>query len=159
MWRRRRGEEYRRMGVAFTALGGPRLVRVPGSEFDEFVTGRGRSCCQPSLPSLVECHLMRGCIMMWIYLHINDGLFQEARKSANIDGERATYAPLGWPPGCEEAWRKCAHMSKDLREGRIRTPVYSRFADITELRAPVDARSGNKKRLGPQGNDYRLVES
>jgi hypothetical protein len=31
MWRRRGGEEYRRdMGVAFTVLGGPRLVRYLG---------------------------------------------------------------------------------------------------------------------------------
>jgi hypothetical protein len=50
-------------------------------------------------------------------------------------------------------------MSEDLREGRIRTAVHGRLADITELKAAVDARSGNKKRLGPQGNDYRLAES
>jgi hypothetical protein len=35
-----------------------------------------------------------------------------------MDGERATLARLGWPPnGCEGAWRKCAHMSEDVREG------------------------------------------
>jgi hypothetical protein len=97
---------------------------------------------------------------MWIYQHMNDGLSQEARKSANMDGERATLARLGWPPNsCEGAWRKCAHMSEDVREGRIRTAVHGRLADITELKAPVDARSGNKKRLGPQGNDHTLAGS
>jgi hypothetical protein len=37
--------------------------------------------------------------------------------------------------------------------------VHGRLADITELDAPVDARSGDKKRLGPQGNDHRLAGS
>jgi hypothetical protein len=51
----RRGEEYRRdMGVAFTALGGPRLVRYLGLNL-MFVPGCGHGCCQPSLPSLIEC--------------------------------------------------------------------------------------------------------
>jgi len=66
--------------------------QVPGFKFDEFATGRGRGCCQPSLPLLVECHLMR--LML-------------------VDS-------------CEEAWRKCAHMSEDVREGRIRTAVQCR---------------------------------
>jgi hypothetical protein len=36
-----------------------------------------------------------------------------------------------------------AHMSEDLSEGRIRTAVHGRLADITDLKAPVDAgRSG-----------------
>jgi hypothetical protein len=43
--------------------------------------------------------------------------------------------------------------------GRQCTAVHGRLAGITELKAPVDARSGNKKRLGPQGNDHRLAES
>jgi hypothetical protein len=41
----------------------------------------------------------------------------------------------------------------------FRTVVHGRLTDITELKAPIDTRSGNKKRLGPQGNDYRLAES
>jgi hypothetical protein len=34
--------------------------------------------------------------------------------------------------------------------------VHGRLADITESKAPVDARSGNKERLGPQGNDHQV---
>jgi hypothetical protein len=80
--------------------------------------------------------------------------FHEARKSANMDGERAILTRLGGPPNsCEEAWRKCTHMGEDFREGRIRTAteisrefsqVHSRLADITELKAPVEVvtRSG-----------------
>jgi len=40
----------------------------------------------------------RGGIPMWIYLHINDGLFQEGRESANMDGERATLTGWGGHP-------------------------------------------------------------
>jgi hypothetical protein len=68
----------------------------------------------------------------------------------------------GWggpPNSCEEAWGKCVYMGEAFREGRIRTAVYGRLADITELKAPNDIRSGNKKRLRPQGNAYRLAES
>jgi hypothetical protein len=98
--------------------------------------------------------------MMWICLHMNDGLFQEARKSANMDGERVTLARLGWPPNsCEGAGGSTHTWSEDVREGRIRTAVHGRLTGITELKAPVDARSGNKKRLGRQGNDHRLAES
>jgi hypothetical protein len=43
---------------------------------------------------------------------MNDGLSQEARKSANMDGERATLAPNS----CEEAWHKYARMSEDVKE-------------------------------------------
>jgi hypothetical protein len=97
---------------------------------------------------------------MWICLHMNDGLSQEARKSANMDGERVALARLGWPPNsCEGASGSAHTWSEDVREGRIRTAVHGRLAGITELKAPVDARSGNKKRLGPQGNDHRLAES
>jgi hypothetical protein len=32
-------------------------------------------------------------------------------------------------------------MSEDVREGRIRMAVPGRLADITKLKAPVDARS------------------
>jgi len=58
----------------------------------------------------------------------------------------------GPPNNCEEAWHKCAHMGEDFREGRIQTTtelaenmftVHGRLAYITELKAPVDARSGN----------------
>jgi hypothetical protein len=52
--------------------------------------------------------------MMWIYLHMNDG-------GAGVCeyGWRTRYTYwLGWPPNsCKEAWRKCAHMTEDLREG------------------------------------------
>jgi hypothetical protein len=42
MWRRRGGEEYRRdMGVAFTALGGPRLVRYLGLNLMNPLLGEG----------------------------------------------------------------------------------------------------------------------
>jgi hypothetical protein len=42
MWRRRGGEEYRRdMGVAFTALGGPRLVRYLGLNLMNPLLGKG----------------------------------------------------------------------------------------------------------------------
>jgi hypothetical protein len=37
--------------------------------------------------------------------------------------------------------------------------VYSRPIDITELKAPINTRSSNKKQLGSQGNNYRLAES
>jgi hypothetical protein len=98
--------------------------------------------------------------MIWIYLHMNDGLSQEARKSANMDRERVTLARLGWlPNSCEGAGGSAHTWSEDVREGRIRTAVHGRPTDITELKAPVDVRSGNKKRLGPQGNDHRLAES
>jgi hypothetical protein len=57
---RRRGEEYRRdMGVAFIALGGPRLIRYLGLNLMNSFLGEGGVCCQPSLPSLIECRLMR----------------------------------------------------------------------------------------------------
>ena len=36
--------------------------------------------------------------MMWIFLHMNDGLFQEGRESANMDGERATLTGWGGHP-------------------------------------------------------------
>jgi hypothetical protein len=69
--------------------------------------------CHPTRLMLVDVHLVGGkerLLVMWIYLHMNDGLFQEGRESANIDGERAPLARLGWPPNsCEEVWRKCAH--------------------------------------------------
>jgi hypothetical protein len=42
MWRRRGGDEYRRdMGAAFTALGGPRLVRYPGLNLMNSLLGEG----------------------------------------------------------------------------------------------------------------------
>jgi hypothetical protein len=42
----RGGEEYRRdMGVAFTALGGLRLVRYLGLNLMNSLLGGGRSCC------------------------------------------------------------------------------------------------------------------
>ena len=57
--------------------------------------------------------------MMWICLHMNDGLSQEARKSANMDGERVTLARLGWPPNsCEGAGVSAHTWSEDVREGR-----------------------------------------
>jgi hypothetical protein len=40
-----------------------------------------------------------------------------------------------------------AHMSEDVREGRIRMAVHGRLVDIIELKALIDARSNNKKRL------------
>jgi hypothetical protein len=98
--------------------------------------------------------------MMWIYLYINDGLSRR-RGSLRIWMENAPHLH-GWggpPNSCEEAWGKCAHMGEAFREGRIRTAVHGRLADITELKAPDDARSGNKKRLRPQGNAHRLAES
>jgi hypothetical protein len=86
------------------------------------------------------------------------GLYSTRRTK--MDRERATLARLGWlPNSCKGAWRKCIYVSEDVREGWIRTAVHGRLADITELKAPVDARSGNKKWLGPQGNDHRLAES
>ena len=35
-------------------------------------------------------------------------------------------------------------MSEDLREGRIRTAVYSKRVDIIESKAPANIRSGNE---------------
>jgi hypothetical protein len=92
--------------------------------------------------------------------HERRALSQEARKSANMDGERVTLARLGWPPNsCKGAGGSAHTWSEGVREGRIRTAVHGRPAGITELKAAVDARSGNKKRLGPQGDDHRLAES
>jgi hypothetical protein len=93
-----RGGIPKRYGRGLYSTRRTKTPQVPGFEFDgfdQFVTGRGRGCCQPSLPLLVECDL-------WVYLYMNDGLFQEARKSANMDGERATLARLGWPPNSYE---------------------------------------------------------
>jgi hypothetical protein len=45
--------------VAFIALGGLRLVRYLGLNLMNSFLGEGVICCQPSLPSLIECHLMR----------------------------------------------------------------------------------------------------
>jgi hypothetical protein len=134
----RGGEEYRRdMGVGLHSTRRTKTRQVPGSEFDEFATGERVGLLSTFSP-----------IIGRMLSHVN------------MDGERATFAPFGWPlNSCEEAWRKCVHMSEDVREGRIRTAVHGRFADITKLKAPMDARSSNKKRLGPQGNDYRLAES
>src|SRR5882724_12012237 len=44
--------EYRRDMDASISHTRTKTRQVPGSEFDEFVTGSGRGCCQPSLPSL-----------------------------------------------------------------------------------------------------------
>jgi hypothetical protein len=67
---------------------------------------------------------------------------------------------LEWPPNsCKGAGISVYIWSKGVREGWIRMVVYSRPIDIIELKAPINIRSSNKKRLGPQGNNYRLVES
>jgi hypothetical protein len=42
MWRRRGGDEYRRdIGAAFTALGGPRLIRYLGLNLMNSLLGEG----------------------------------------------------------------------------------------------------------------------
>jgi hypothetical protein len=83
---------------------------------------------------------------MWIHLYINDRLSKGATARR---GQAAQSKGLG----------KYTHVSKDFREGRIRTAVHGRLADTTKLKVPVNIRSSNKKRLGPQGNNYRLAES
>ena len=58
-----------------------------------------------------------------IHLHIDDGLSRRRRGSLRIWMENAPHLH-GWggpPNSCEEAWRKCAHMGEDFREGRIWT--------------------------------------
>jgi hypothetical protein len=67
-----------------------------------------------------------------------------------MDRERVTLIWLGWSPNtCEGASVSAYTWSEDIREGRIRIVVYGRPIDITELKAPINIRSGNKKRLGP----------
>jgi hypothetical protein len=63
----------------------------------------------------------------------------------------------GLPDNYEEAWGKCVYMGEEFKEDRVWTAVYGRLVDITELKAPVDIRSGNKKWFGPQGNDHRFL--
>ncbi len=53
-----RGGIPKRYGCGLHSTRRTKTRQVPGFEFDEFVTWSGRGCCQPSLPSLVECHLM-----------------------------------------------------------------------------------------------------
>ena len=64
-----------------------------GFEFDEFVTGRGRGYFQPSLQSLLECHLMR---LGLVDVHLGDSkgvnghhIFQELPS----DGARDCFTP------------------------------------------------------------------
>jgi hypothetical protein len=67
-----------------------------------------------------------------------------------MDRERVILARLGWLPNSYKGASVSAYTwSKDVREGRIWMAVYGRPVDITELKAPVDVRSGNKKWLGP----------
>jgi len=100
-----RGGIPKRYGCGLHSTRRTKTRQVPGFEFDEFVTWSGRGCCQPSLPSLVECHLMR-LVLVDVHLvgckeRLPDDVdppthkrrtFQETRKSANMDGERATLA-------------------------------------------------------------------
>jgi hypothetical protein len=65
-----RGGIPKRYGRGLHSTRRTKTRQVPGSEFDESATGRRRGCCQPSLPSLVECHLMR---LMLVDVHLVGG--------------------------------------------------------------------------------------
>jgi hypothetical protein len=87
--------------------------QVAGSEFDNFATGRGRYC-QPSLASLVACHLLR---LMLVDVYLVGGKkrlpcrstytitgFPRSRGSLRIWMENALHLRLERPPNsCEEA--------------------------------------------------------
>jgi hypothetical protein len=53
-----RGGIPKRYGHGLHSTRRTKTRRVPGSELMNSLLG-GRGCCQPSLPLLVECHLMR----------------------------------------------------------------------------------------------------
>jgi hypothetical protein len=105
-----RGGILKRYGRGLHSTRRTRTRQVPGFGFDDFLTGRGRGRCQPSLPSLVECHLVR---LALVDLHLVGGkerlpddvdpsthkrrTFQEARKSTNMEGEHTTLTWFGWP--------------------------------------------------------------
>jgi hypothetical protein len=65
-----RGGIPKRYGRGLYSTRRTKTRQVPGSEFDEFATGRGRGCSQPSPPLLVECHLMQ---LMLVDVHLVDG--------------------------------------------------------------------------------------
>ena len=76
--------------------------------------------------------------MMGIYLHHERRALPGGAEFCEY-GWRTRHTWGGHPTAVKRPGLS-AHMSEDLSEGRIRTAVHGRPSDITELKAPVDAR-------------------
>jgi hypothetical protein len=83
----------KRYGHGLHSTGRTKTRQVPGFEFDEFVTGSGRGCYQPSLPSLVECHLMR---LVLVDVHLVSG-----KERLPDDVDLPTHERRAFPGGAE----------------------------------------------------------